>query len=102
MGRTTAFTDDQLVSLIDGSATATYTLTGVNGDTLILAMTFQSTEVTGGVICAGSYTVSGGSGRFEGAIRSGLLAGGSLFLDETNGIGAFSVAGTVSASGSLK
>ena len=42
MGKTTAFTDDQLVSLIDGSGTATYTLTGANGDTLILAMTFQA------------------------------------------------------------
>jgi hypothetical protein len=28
MGRTTAFTDDQLVNLVDGSGTATYTLTG--------------------------------------------------------------------------
>ena len=27
MGRTSAFTDDQLVNLIDGSGTATYTLT---------------------------------------------------------------------------
>jgi hypothetical protein len=102
MGRTTAFTDDQLVSLIDGSATATYTLTGVNGDTLILAMTFQSTEVTGGVTFAGSYTVAGGTGRFERATGSGLLAGGALFLDETNGIGAFSVVGTISVGGILK
>jgi hypothetical protein len=97
MGRTTAFTDDQLVSLIDGSATATYKLTGVKGDTLILAMTFQSTEVAGGVTFAGSYTVAGGSGQFEGATGSGLLSGGALFLTETDGIGAFAVAGTISA-----
>ena len=79
MGKTTAFTDDQLVSLIDGSATATYTLTGAKGDTLILAMTFQATNVEGGVTFAGSYTVAGGSGRFEGATGSGLLSGGALF-----------------------
>jgi len=48
MAATTAFTNDQLVSLIDGSATATYTLTGNNGDTLILDMIFQSTNVAGG------------------------------------------------------
>ena len=38
MGRTTAFTDDQLVNLIDGSGSATYTLTAANGDTLVLAL----------------------------------------------------------------
>ena len=96
MDRTTAFTDDQLVSLIDGSATATYTLTGAKGDTLILAMTFQATNVEGGVTFAGSYTVTGGSGRFEGATGSGLLSGGALFLDESNGIGAFAVVGIIS------
>jgi hypothetical protein len=99
MGTTTAFTDDQLVSLIDGSATATYTLTGINGDTLILTMAFQSTEVDGGVTFAGNYTVSGGSGQFEGATGSGLLAGGALFLTETRGIGSFCVAGTLTLQG---
>ena len=102
MGTTTAFTDDQLVSLIDGSATATYTLTGANGDTLILAMTFQATNVEGGVTFAGSYTVAGGSGRFEGATGSGTLSGGALFLDESNGIGAFAVVGTISSPCNLK
>ena len=53
MGKTTAFTDDQLVNVIDGSATATYTLTGANGDTLVLALLVQlrgTTNVEGGVI----------------------------------------------------
>ena len=98
-GSRSAFTDDQLVSLIDGSATATYTLTGVNGETLNLAMTFQSAAVDGGVTFAGSYTIAGGSGRFEGATGSGLLAGGALFLTETHGIGSFCVAGTISLPG---
>ena len=48
MGPTTAVSTDQLVSMIDRSATATYTLTsnsaGVREDTLILAMTFQVTD----------------------------------------------------------
>ena len=69
MGRTTAFTDDQLVSLIDGSmATCDLTLTGAKGDTLILAMTFQrATNVEGGVTFTGNTYKNGGSGRFEGA-----------------------------------
>jgi len=39
--KSTAFTDNQFVSLIDGSITATYTLTGANGDTLTLDFVAQ-------------------------------------------------------------
>lgn len=102
MGRTTAFTDDQLVSLIDGSGTATYTLTGANGDTVILALVVQvggTINVEGGVIFSGSYTITGGTGRFSGATGSGAFGGSGLFLTETDGIGAFAVAGTISPPG---
>jgi hypothetical protein len=102
MGRTTAFTDDQLISLIDGSGTATYTLTGANGDTLVLALVFPiggTINVEGGVIFSGSYTITGGTGRFGGATGTGAFAGSALFLTETDGIGAFAVAGTISSSG---
>jgi hypothetical protein len=102
MGRTTAFTDDQLVSLIDGSGTATYTLTGVNGDTVVLALVVPvggTINVEGGVIFSGTYSITGGTGRFSGATGSGVFAGSGLFLTETDGIGAFAVAGTISSSG---
>src|SRR5262245_30820310 len=62
MGRTTAFTDDQLISLIDGSGTATYTLTGKSGDTLVLALVVPvggTINVDGGVLFSGSYTITG-------------------------------------------
>lgn len=99
VGRTTAFTDDQLVNLIDGSGTATYTLTGKNGDTLILALVVPiggTINVDGGVIFHGSYTITGGTGRFNGATGSGVFGGTGLFLTETDGIGAFAVVGTIS------
>lgn len=102
MGRTTAFTDDQLVNLIDGSGTATYTLTGANGDTLVLALVVPvggTINVDGGVIFSGSYTIIGGTGRFNGATGSGVFGGTGLFLTETDGIGAFAVAGTISSAG---
>ncbi len=105
MGRTTAFTDDQVISLIDGSGTATYTLTSKNGDTLALALVFPiggTVNVEGGVTFSGSYTVAGGTGRFSGATGSGVFAGGGLFLTETDGVGAFAVAGTISSPGNLK
>jgi len=105
MGRTTAFTDDQLVNLIDGSGTATYTLTGVNGDTLVLALVVPvggTINVDGGVIFSGSYTIIGGTGRFNGSTGSGAFGGSGLFLTETDGIGCFAVVGTISSPDSLK
>ena len=105
MGMTTAFTDDQLVSLIDGSGTATYTLTAANGDTLGLALVVPiegTINVEGGVLFSGSYTITGGTGRFNGATGSGVFGGSALFLTETDGIGAFAVVGTISSPGRLK
>ena len=102
MGRTTADTTDQVINVIDGSGTATYAMTGVNGDTLILALIFPiggSVNVEGGVTFSGSYTVTGGTGRFSGATGSGVFAGGALFLNETDAIGAFALVGTISSPG---
>ena len=99
MGRTTAFTDDQLISLIDGSGTATYTLAGKNGDTLVLSLVFPvggTINVAGGVVFAGTYSITGGTGRFNGTTGSGNFAGSALFLTETDGIGCFAVVGTIS------
>ncbi len=102
LGATTAVTTDQLVNVIDGSATATYTLTGASGDTVVLALIFQATDIPGGVAFAGTYTVTGGTGRLAGATGSGSLTGSAIFLSPTSGIGSFSVAGTISSPGSLK
>ncbi len=99
MGKTRAFTDDQIANLLDGSGSATYTLTAANGDTLILALVVQpggNINVAGGVIFSGDYTVTGGTGRFSGATGGGVFAGAALFLDETDGIGCFAVVGTIS------
>ena len=124
MGRTSALTVDQLVNLIDGSGTATYILTpasrmsnGGSGpiapaksesptiDTLILALVVQAggtINVDGGVLFSGSYTITGGTGRFIGATGSGVFGGSGLYLTETDGIGAFALAGTISLPGGLK
>ena len=101
LGNTKAFTDNQFVSLIDGSITATYTLTGANGGTLTLDFVAQGTNVDGGATFAGSYTIVGGTGRFSGATGSGFLVGGALFLTSTDGIGSFAIAGTISRPGGL-
>ena len=101
MGPTTAVSTDQLVSMIDRSATATYTLTsnsdGVRADTLILAMTFQVTDGPGGITFTGNYTVVGGTGRFAAVTGSGVVAGSAHLVGPTNfGIGSFSLSGGIS------
>jgi hypothetical protein len=58
--------------------------------------------VDGGVLFSGSYTITGGTGRFIGATGSGVFGGSGLYLTETNGIGAFAVAGTISVPDGLK
>jgi len=103
MGRTTADADDQIENVIDGSGSATYTLTGKNGDTVILALVVPvggTINVDGGVIFHGTYTITGGTGQFSGATGSGVFAGTGLFLTETDGIGAFALAGTIALPGS--
>jgi hypothetical protein len=99
IGTTTAFTDDQVSNLIDGSGSATYTLTAKHGDTLVMTLVVQpgsTINVEGGVLFSGSYTIIGGTGRFSGATGSGVFGGTGLFLTETDGIGAFAVVGTIS------
>jgi hypothetical protein len=99
LGKTKAFTDNQLVSLIDGSGTATYTLTAADGDTLVLELVVPpggTINVDGGVLFSGTYTINGGTGEFSDASGAGIFAGSGLFLTETDGIGAFQVVGKIS------
>ena len=102
---TTAFTDDQVSNLVDGSGSATYTLTAKNGDTLVVALVVQpgaTIPIDGGVLFSGTYAITGGTGRFSGAAGSGIFSGTGLFLTETDGIGAFALVGTISSGNGLK
>ena len=102
MGATTAVTTDQEVNLITGEATATYTLTAANGDNIVLVLEFLVTFLSDVLLTfEGSYIVAGGTGRFAGATGSGLVSGSATFTGQSNGIGSFTVAGTISSPGSL-
>jgi len=96
MGRATASTDDQVTNLIDGSGSATYRLEAGDEDTLTLVLAVQpggTLNVDGGVTFSGTYTIVEGTGRFRGNTGSGIFAGSALFLNETQGIGSFSLVG---------
>ena len=104
LGKATTFTTDQEVNLITGQSTATYTFTAANGDTVVLEEEFLSTvdPISGRVMFEGTYTVTEGTGRFAGATGSGTLIGSAAFTGPSNGVGSFTVAGTISSPGSLK
>ena len=61
-------TGDVDVNVVTGIAEGTWTLTAANGDRLFLTMTGRGIDETHGI---GTFTVVGGTGRFEGA--TGLL-----------------------------
>jgi len=70
-------------------------------DTLILALVVQAggtINVDGGVLFSGSYTITGGTGRYTGATGNGVFGGLGFYLTETDGIGAFALAGGISFS----
>jgi len=102
LGKATAVTTDQAVDLTTGEASATYTFTAANGDTVVLEMEFETTFLPGGLTFAGTYTVTEGTGRFAGATGSGTLIGSAAFTGPSNGVGSFTVTGTISSPGSLK
>lgn len=104
LGTATAATTNQLVNLQTGEATATYTFGAANGDTFVVEEKFQSTfdQMAGRVTFEGTYVVTGGTGRFAGATGSGTLSGSAVFTGPNNGIGSFTLLGTISSPGSLK
>jgi hypothetical protein len=101
MGRTEASTTNQVVNLITGVGTATYTLTAANGDTVRIEMAVHtefpsSTSVT----FSGTYEVTGGTGRFSGATGSGTIEGSANFTSASDGVGEFTLDGILSSVGS--
>lgn len=95
MGATTAVTTNQTVNFITGQGLATYTLTAANGDTIVLDLDAATTFLPTGVAYAGTYVITGGTGRFDGAGGTGSIFGTATFTGPTNGIGTFAVDGTL-------
>ena len=100
LGMAEASTTNQEANLITGHLTATYTLKGANGDTVVFQMVAESVFLTPThVIFEGDYTIVSGTGRFSGASGSGALEGNATFTSPAGGVGEFSVSGTISAPG---
>jgi hypothetical protein len=95
MGNSTAVTNNQMVNFISGQGTATYELTAANGDTVVLELDAATTFLPSGVTFAGTYVVTGGTGRFAGAGGVGSVLGSATFTGPTNGFGTFAVDGTL-------
>jgi hypothetical protein len=86
------------LNLFAGTQTATSTMTAANGDTLIIEVsgTFQQSgpEVTDPVTFSGTWTVIGGTGRFEATSGMGSYSGSAGM-----GAGTFELTGSISPPG---
>ena len=101
LGKTATSTTNQQGNLITGEGSATYTLIGANGDTVVIEIEALNTNLPGGVTFSGTYTVTGGTGRFAGATGGGSMSGQAVFTSEAgDGVGSFSFMGTISSPGS--
>lgn len=96
MGRTSTVSTDETVDLITGDGTATYTLTAANGDTVVMSLEFTTMFLPTGVTFEGTYTVTGGTGRFARATGSGSASGSAMFTGPSGGVGSFAIDGTIS------
>jgi hypothetical protein len=101
MGSSETLTTNQVVNVITGASTATYTVIAANGDTVVFEDVFTTAPTSNGVTFSGSYTIVGGTGRFAGATGSGSLRGSAQFTGPDSGVGEYSFDGTISAPGSL-
>ena len=100
LGNSATFSTNEHVNLITGNATATFTLVAANGDTVVFESVFGTVPVPGGVTFEGTYTVVGGTGRFTGSTGHGALTGSAQFTGPNNGVGEFTLDGTISSPGS--
>lgn len=89
-----------IVNTMTRIATGTYEFTAANGDTLVATFTGQATVVSPGVLSVlDTATISGGTGRFAGAI--GSFTAERVFVMATRNItGSFE--GTISSPGASK
>jgi hypothetical protein len=101
MGESETFTNNEIVNLMTGAGTATYTVIAANGDTVVFDSTFDVLPTSTGVTFEGTYEIVGGTGRFSGATGRGRLIGSAVFTGPDIGVGEFSWEGTISSHGSL-
>lgn len=95
MGATAAVTNNQTVFIPTGVGTATYELTAANGDTVIVELIGTNVFSPSGVAFAGTYEITGGTGRFDDAGGSGAMSGTATNTGPTVGFGTFNLDGTI-------
>jgi hypothetical protein len=102
LGRTAIETTDQVGNVLTGATTATYHLTAANGDEVVVEFYFLALPTQTGFTFAGTWEITGGTGRFTNASGSGTIEGRADFTSATGGVGQFTMIGTISSPGSLQ
>lgn len=104
LGRMTEVTNDQVASFCTGTLSGTSVHYAANGDSVVVSFTGVLTSAIGNsVTFEGTFTVIGGTGRFNGATGGGMFNGSATFTGLNTGVGAVNYYdGTISAPGGLK
>lgn len=102
LGLTAVETTNEEVNLLTGAGTATMHFTAANGDEVVMEFVMVFLPTATGFTFTGNWEVTGGTGRFANATGSGTLDGWATFTGPTDGVGHFTMTGTISSPGSLK
>jgi hypothetical protein len=103
LGAMTAESIVEVVNLGTGEGLAQYRFTAANGDELFVNFVFSAIPTSPTAFSVqGTWEVTGGTGRFEGASGSGAYGGRVDFTTDATAVGQFALQGTLSSPGSLK
>jgi hypothetical protein len=102
LGAMTTEAIEETVNLVTGEGVAQQRFTAANGDEIILDFHFWAIPDGPAFDVAGSWTISGGTGRFTGATGAGIYVGRVEFFGPTSATGQFRIEGTITSPGSLR
>jgi len=101
LGRMDVQSIEETVNLATGEGFARYRYIASNGDAIEVEIDFNVAPTPAGFASSGTWQITGGTGRFDGASGSGVLTGQIEFTGPNSGKAHIEMDGTISSPGSL-
>jgi hypothetical protein len=103
LGRVAARSVEETVNLATGEGVATHEFTAANGDVILVDFIFTAIPTSPTLFTVtGSWEISDGTGRFQGASGSGSYEGQVDFTTPITANASFTMEGSISSPGSVK
>jgi hypothetical protein len=102
LGRMVTQSIEETVNLATGEGVASYIFSTANGDEIVIEFAFSAIPSGASFAVSGTWEITGGTGRFDGASGSGTYKGRVEFTGLSSAVGHFKLEGTISSPGSLK